>query len=170
MSQYLPGGDAFLLPCKFCKSCRVGHRGSCTVGWQTSWAPAGGPLHAPHVPGPAALSAVEWSRQSLTTKCRIRVQDYRDALQSEDYARAARLRDQAAVGLPGWWVTDNKGDPEGHLLHITTTFGRYVGFAFTPLELAEAHVGPQTCFSSNPSLMCGLACIPRLYTRRLLAL
>ena len=63
------------------------------------------------------------------------------ALQEEDYTEAARLRDQGAAGLTGWWVADNQDDPKGHLLRISTGFGRYVGYAYTPQDLAQAEVG-----------------------------
>lgn len=62
----------------------------------------------------------------------------RAAVEAEDYAQAASLRDQGAVGLQGWWVADNKEDPKGHLLRIATGFGRYIGFAYTPQDLAQA--------------------------------
>ena len=68
------------------------------------------------------------------------MQGYTKALQEEDYAEAARLRDQGAAGLQGWWVADNKEDPGGHLLRITTGFGRYMGYAYTPQDLAQAEV------------------------------
>ncbi|DBB05907.1 TPA: hypothetical protein ACH3X3_009907 [Trebouxia sp. C0006] len=66
------------------------------------------------------------------------MESYREALDSEDYSTAARLRDEGATGLPGWWVADNKDDPKGHLLRISTGFGRYVGYAYTPQDLAQA--------------------------------
>lgn len=66
------------------------------------------------------------------------LEGYTKALQEEDYAEAARLRDQGAAGLRGWWVADNKEDPGGHLLRITTGFGRYMGYAYTPQDLAQA--------------------------------
>lgn len=69
------------------------------------------------------------------------LQSYHEALVSEDYSTAARLRDEGATGLPGWWVADNKDDPKGHLLRISTGFGRYVGYAYTPQDLAQAEVG-----------------------------
>ena len=68
------------------------------------------------------------------------LQGYSKALQEENYAEAAKLRDQGAAGLPGWWVADNKEDPKGHLLRISTGFGRYVGYAYTPQDLAQAEV------------------------------
>ena len=68
------------------------------------------------------------------------MQGYSKALQEENYAEAAKLRDQGAAGLPGWWVADNKEDPKGHLLRISTGFGRYVGYAYTPQDLAQAEV------------------------------
>lgn len=67
-------------------------------------------------------------------------QEYQAALQNEDYAKAAALRDEGAVGLAGWWVAEDKDDPHGHLLHITPGFGRYIGYAYTPTELAQAAV------------------------------
>ncbi|KAL0042671.1 hypothetical protein WJX79_007465 [Trebouxia sp. C0005] len=66
------------------------------------------------------------------------MESYHEALESEDYGTAARLRDEGATGLPGWWVADNKEDPKGHLLRISTGFGRYVGYAYTPQDLAQA--------------------------------
>ena len=69
------------------------------------------------------------------------LQNYRDALESEDYSTAASLRDQGAAGLPGWWVADSADDPRGHLLRISVGFGRYVGYAYTPQDLAQAEVG-----------------------------
>ena len=69
------------------------------------------------------------------------LQSYRDALESEDYSTAASLRDQGAAGLPGWWVADSADDPRGHLLRISVGFGRYVGYAYTPQDLAQAEVG-----------------------------
>lgn len=54
--------------------------------------------------------------------------------------KAAKLRDAAAAGLPGWWVAENKEDPTGHLLHIVPGFSRYVGYAFSPKDLARAEV------------------------------
>lgn len=68
------------------------------------------------------------------------LQGYSKALQEEDYAEAAKLRDQGAAGLSGWWVANNKEDPKGHLLRITSGFGRYVGYAYTPQDLAQAEV------------------------------
>ena len=75
------------------------------------------------------------------------LQDYTKALQEEDYAEAARLRDQGAAGLRGWWVADNQEDPRGHLLRITTGFGRYMGYAYTPHDLAQAEVCLQKLFN-----------------------
>ena len=66
------------------------------------------------------------------------------ALEEEDYAEAARLRDQGAAGLLGWWVAENSDDPKGHLLRVSTGFGRYVGYAYTPQDLAQAEVSRQT--------------------------
>ena len=73
------------------------------------------------------------------------LQGVRAAVEAEDYAQAASLRDQGAVGLQGWWVADNKEDPKGHLLRIATGFGRYIGFAYTPQDLAQAEVCSACC-------------------------
>lgn len=62
------------------------------------------------------------------------------AVESEDYSKAAELRDAGAAGLPGWWVAENKDDPKGHLLHVVPAFSRYVGYAFSPKDLARAEV------------------------------
>lgn len=55
---------------------------------------------------PAWLSSMQQCMQhSLTQGCDVSsLQSYRDALDSEDYGTAARLRDEGATGLPGWWV------------------------------------------------------------------
>lgn len=68
------------------------------------------------------------------------LQEYRSAVEEEDYSKAAELRDVGAAGLPGWWVAENKDDPKGHLLHVVPGFSRYVGYAFSPKDLARAEV------------------------------
>lgn len=68
------------------------------------------------------------------------MQDYVEAVQSEDYSKAASLRDAGATGLLGWWVSQNKEGGQGHLLHISPGFSRYVGYAFSPKDLARAEV------------------------------
>lgn len=60
------------------------------------------------------------------------------ALESEQYARAAQLRDEGGAGLLGWWCgRGSEDDPYGHLLHMTAEFGRYVGTAYQARDLAE---------------------------------
>lgn len=90
------------------------------------------------------------------TKSNLAMQDYSKALQEENYAEAARLRDQGAAGLRGWWVADNQEDPKGHLLRITTGFGRYMGYAYTPQDLAQAEVlfGPLVLPANPVVVLC----------------
>ena len=50
---------------------------------------------------------------------------------------AARLRDESGVGLLGWWVGRGPGDDHGHLLRVTTDFGRYCGTVYSPRDIGE---------------------------------
>lgn len=60
------------------------------------------------------------------------------ALGSEEYSRASQLRDEGGAGLLGWWCgRGTEDDPYGHLLHVTSDFGRYVGTAYQAKDLAE---------------------------------
>eukprot|EP00887_Chlorella_sp_A99_P003539 scaffold7.g3539.t1 len=60
------------------------------------------------------------------------------AVAEERYADAAALRDAGGAGLLGWWVgRGGREDYQGHLLHITPDFGRYVGHAFTAADVAR---------------------------------
>ncbi|KAK9809054.1 hypothetical protein WJX72_008588 [[Myrmecia] bisecta] len=64
------------------------------------------------------------------------MEELETALQNEDYATAARLRDEGGAGLVGWWCAHQEGDPFGHLLRIAPQFGRFNGLAYTPTDLA----------------------------------
>ncbi|EFN57162.1 hypothetical protein CHLNCDRAFT_51231 [Chlorella variabilis] len=59
------------------------------------------------------------------------------AVAEERFGDAARLRDECCVGLLGWWVGRGDGDPTGHLLRMTTDFGRYVATAYTPRDVTD---------------------------------
>lgn len=50
---------------------------------------------------------------------------------------AARLRDESGVGLLGWWVGRGEDDSTGHLMHISTDFGRYVGQVYSPKDIQD---------------------------------
>ncbi|CAL8470008.1 g9550 [Coccomyxa elongata] len=59
------------------------------------------------------------------------------AVESEDYATAAELRDTGCAGLIGWWHSRAENDPAGHLLRIAPDFGRYTAVMYTPRDFAE---------------------------------
>lgn len=65
------------------------------------------------------------------------VADLDSALRKEEYDLAALLRDQAALGMLGWWAGHGDEDAFGHLLYISTHFGRIVAEAFTAKDLAR---------------------------------
>lgn len=61
------------------------------------------------------------------------------AISEERYDDAAHLRDDGGTRLLGWWVgREGENDAQGHLLHITQDFSRYVGHAFTGSMLAKS--------------------------------
>jgi hypothetical protein len=63
------------------------------------------------------------------------------AVAEERYSDAAALRDGGGAGLLGWWVGRGEGeDAQGHLLHVTPDFGRYVAHAYTGANIAELTV------------------------------
>mmetsp|Transcript_6744 Transcript_6744/g.11480 ORF Transcript_6744/g.11480 Transcript_6744/m.11480 type:complete len:863 (-) Transcript_6744:436-3024(-) len=64
-------------------------------------------------------------------------QDLADALSSEDYATAARLRDQGMTSVQGWWAGTSELDPSGHVLLVEPEFGRYTGRAYSARDIAE---------------------------------
>lgn len=60
------------------------------------------------------------------------------ALKEERYDRAALLRDAGGAGLLGWWAGKaERDDAHGHMVHITSDFGRYVANAYTGVNIAE---------------------------------
>ena len=80
-------------------------------------------------------------------------QALQQALEIEDYQRAAALRDRAGLGLLGWWAgkssnsttssskstscTNSSNNDHGHLLYVSKDFGRVVGEAFSAKDLAS---------------------------------
>lgn len=94
--------------------------------------------------------------RELTAQDHVEVasQALQQALETEDYQRAAALRDRAGLGLLGWWAgkssttttttttsTDNEStnsdNDHGHLLYVSKDFGRVVGEAFSAKDLAS---------------------------------
>mmetsp|Transcript_37767 Transcript_37767/g.84208 ORF Transcript_37767/g.84208 Transcript_37767/m.84208 type:complete len:920 (+) Transcript_37767:152-2911(+) len=67
-------------------------------------------------------------------------QQMQAALALEQYAEAAKLRDDAMAGLQGWWAGASEDDPVGHLLHVQAEFGRWTGRAYRPRDIAEMKV------------------------------
>jgi hypothetical protein len=47
----------------------------------------------------------------------------------------------ARFNVQGWWVGRTVNDPYGHLLRVSPSYGRYLGQAYTPHDLAEVKVG-----------------------------
>jgi len=88
------------------------------------------------------------------------LEDMNTALKEERYADAAVLRDAGGAGIRGWWVGSVEGDPFGHVMHVTTDFGRYVGIAYSGINIAElmgwtddtltVEFGPSVQASSQP--------------------
>lgn len=70
----------------------------------------------------------------------MRLQEFKKALEQEDYAKAAQLRDSGCAGLVGWWHSRAEDDPLGHVLRITPDFGRYTAVKYSALDLAELKV------------------------------
>ncbi|KAG7673058.1 hypothetical protein Ndes2526B_g05371 [Nannochloris sp. 'desiccata'] len=66
------------------------------------------------------------------------LKDMHEAIKEERYSDAAALRDAGGAGLLGWWAgRAESDDPHGHLIHVSTDFGRYVAHAYTGINLAE---------------------------------
>lgn len=75
------------------------------------------------------------------------LQELQQALEQEDYARAAQLRDSGCAGLVGWWHSRAEDDPVGHILRIAPDFGRYTAVKYSAQDLAELKV-PFCCLLS----------------------
>ncbi len=82
--------------------------------------------------------------QSALTLCVLAWQELQGALEREDYAGAAQLRDGGCAGLVGWWHSRAEDDPVGHILRITPDFGRYTAVKYSAQDLAEMKV-PRSC-------------------------
>lgn len=69
------------------------------------------------------------------------MQNYNAALETEDFREAARIRDEGAVGLRGWWyLQSSSAENPSHLLRVRQTFNRYIFAAYSPEHIAEIHV------------------------------
>ena len=86
------------------------------------------------------------------------LQEYDTALENQEYQEAARLRDEAAVGLRGWWYLQSSStENPSHLLRIRQAFDRYVLLAYSPQDIAAIHVcshPPALRFDSTFSNRC----------------
>jgi len=71
------------------------------------------------------------------------LQEYEAALESEDYATAARLVEEGHLGLTGWWkVADSNAKNPDHLLCVVPAFGRLVFKMYNPQDLGQLYVRP----------------------------
>ena len=77
--------------------------------------------------------------------CVLARQELQGALEREDYAGAAALRDGGCAGLVGWWHSRAEDDPVGHILRITPDFGRYTAVKYSAQDLAEMKVLRDCC-------------------------
>lgn len=69
--------------------------------------------------------------------------DYKNALEEERYRDAAYLRDEAGVGLVGWWagMSEDDKDPYGRIINISPSEGRFIAKGFSARQLALATAG-----------------------------
>ena len=86
------------------------------------------------------------------------LQELQQAVEQEDYAKAAELRDSGCAGLLGWWHSRAEDDPVGHILRIAPDFGRYTAVKYTAQDLAELKVPfKSTLLVCNQSVVWPLA-------------
>ncbi|KAK9789754.1 hypothetical protein WJX73_010191 [Symbiochloris irregularis] len=65
------------------------------------------------------------------------IREFEDAVEEQDFAKAAHLRDAGGVGLLGWWyAVGDERRPGGHLLHIVQEpyHGSYSGYMVTGID------------------------------------
>ncbi|GAB2225260.1 hypothetical protein Droror1_Dr00006051 [Drosera rotundifolia] len=65
------------------------------------------------------------------------------AIGQERYKDAAILRDDAGVGLVGWWsgISDDTKDPYGYVIRISAEHGRYIARSYSARQLDKATPG-----------------------------
>ncbi|KAL9256073.1 EXECUTER 1, chloroplastic-like protein [Drosera capensis] len=65
------------------------------------------------------------------------------AIDQERYKDAAILRDDAGVGLVGWWsgISDDSKDPYGYVIRINAEHGRYIARSYSARQLDKASPG-----------------------------
>lgn len=94
----------------------------------------------------------------FTALCFLGEQELDAAVENEDYARAAELRDTGCAGLIGWWQSRADNDPAGHLLRIAPDFGRYTAVMYTPRDFAELKVRSESCAVAAAKSACKSLC------------
>lgn len=69
--------------------------------------------------------------------------ELKKALEEERYGQAAKLRDDAAAGLVGWWVglAEDGNNPYGRIINISSAHGRFIAKGYTARQLAAASPG-----------------------------
>lgn len=71
------------------------------------------------------------------------ISQLKKAVKEERFDDAAFIRDNASVGLIGWWAGTSEGsdDPYGRIIRINAEHGRYVARSYSPRQLATATPG-----------------------------
>lgn len=61
-----------------------------------------------------------------------------DAIAEQDFARAAQIYQARLGALCGWWhVSPGQADAWGHVLHVTESFGKLTGIAYSAADLVK---------------------------------
>ena len=83
------------------------------------------------------------------------LQDYRLAIDEENFDKAAELLQGCSIDLCGWWSVNTPDAEVGnHVLRISKAFNRYKFDAFSPEVLADLHVSPFQLRDLHLSIFC----------------